>query len=193
MTRIASIGVRPRPLARHCAGRPRIATQPRRKPSRVRTELARDVRTIGTRAPSTTPAASAWARKVRFLASILPASRSGTTRICARPATGEMMFLIRAASGSMALSKARGPSRSPPVICPRSAILQSAAASMVDGIFVRHGFDRREDRNARLAHPYCDPKIDGVLHDVAFHVEIGEDVDRRIGDEQGFRHGREHP
>ena len=40
---------------------------------------------IGTRAPSTMPAASALARKVRFLASMLPASRSGTTRICARP------------------------------------------------------------------------------------------------------------
>src|SRR6516162_4248419 len=43
--------------------------------------------------------------------------------------------LIFAASGSMALSKASGPSRIPPVICPRSAILQSAAASIVDGIF----------------------------------------------------------
>ena len=37
--------------------------------------------------------------------------------------------------GSMALSKASGPSRSPPVIWPRSAILHSAAASMVEGIF----------------------------------------------------------
>jgi hypothetical protein len=44
--------------------------------------------------------------------------------------------LIRAASGSMALSKASGPSMSPPVICPRSAILHSAAASMVEGILV---------------------------------------------------------
>ena len=46
------------------------------------------------------------------------------------------MPLIRAASGSMALSKASGPSSSPPVIWPRSAILHSAAASMVEGIFV---------------------------------------------------------
>ena len=34
----------------------------------------------------------------------------------------------------MALSKASGPSRMPPVICPRSAILHSAAASRVDSI-----------------------------------------------------------
>ena len=46
------------------------------------------------------------------------------------------MPLMRAASGSMALSKASGPSSTPPVIWPRSAILQSAAASMVEGILV---------------------------------------------------------
>ena len=34
----------------------------------------------------------------------------------------------------MALSNASGPSSMPPVICPRSAILQSAAASIVAGI-----------------------------------------------------------
>src|SRR4029077_11962042 len=101
---------------------------------RLRTESAREVRMIGTRAPSTIPAASALARKVRFLASMLPASRSGTMRICARPATGEVMPLILAASGSMALSNASGPSRMAPVIWPRSAILHRAAASMVDGI-----------------------------------------------------------
>ena len=35
------------------------------------------------------PAESALARKIRFFASIFPASRSGTTRICALPATGD--------------------------------------------------------------------------------------------------------
>src|SRR5262245_22157245 len=83
---------------------------------RVRTWSAREVRMIGTRAPRTMPAASACERKVRFFASILPASRSGTTRICACPATGDLMPLMRAASGLIALSKARGPSSSPPVI-----------------------------------------------------------------------------
>src|SRR5262249_24656367 len=102
---------------------------------RARTESARDVRMTGTRAPRTIPAASARARNIRFLASIFPASRSGTTRICARPATSDLMPLILTASGSMALSNASGPSSAPPVICPRSAILHSAAASMVDGIF----------------------------------------------------------
>src|SRR5262249_23849905 len=102
---------------------------------RLRTESAREVSTIGTRAPSTMPAESALASRLRFLASMLPASRSGTSRICARPATSDLMPLILTASGSTALSKASGPSRMPPVIWPRSAILHSAAASMVEGIF----------------------------------------------------------
>ncbi len=50
-----------------------------------------------------------------------------------RPRTS--MPLIRAASLLIALSNASGPSSRPPVICPRSAILQSAAASIVAGIF----------------------------------------------------------
>ena len=46
--------------------------------TRLRTESARLVRIMGTRAPRTIPAASAFARKVRLFASMLPASRSGT-------------------------------------------------------------------------------------------------------------------
>ena len=41
---------------------------------------------------------------------MLPASRSGTTSTLARPATGEAIFLIAAASRLMALSSASGPS-----------------------------------------------------------------------------------
>src|SRR6516162_8903699 len=83
---------------------------------RVMTLSARLVRMIGTRAPSTMPAAAARARKERLLASMLPASRSGTTNTLARPATGETMCLIAAASSLIALSSASGPSRIPPVI-----------------------------------------------------------------------------
>src|SRR5262249_9961829 len=95
---------------------------------------ARLVRTIGTRAPRTMPAARASARYSSCLASKLPDSRSGTTRMSARPATADSMPLTFAASSEIALSKASGPSRMPPVICPRSAILQSAAASIVERI-----------------------------------------------------------
>ena len=102
---------------------------------RLSSESARLVRMIGTRAPSTIPAASAFARNDRLLASMLPASRSGTTRMFARPATGDAIFLIAAASGLMALSSASGPSSSAPVIWPRSAILHRAAASIVEGTF----------------------------------------------------------
>src|SRR5262249_20940584 len=50
-------------------------------PIRARTLSARLVRMMGTRAPSTMPAASAPARNVSCLASMLPASRSGTSRM----------------------------------------------------------------------------------------------------------------
>ena len=52
------------------------------------------------------------------------------------PATGEAIFLVRAASALIALSNASGPSSTPPSIWPRSAILHSAAASIVDGILL---------------------------------------------------------
>src|SRR5574337_1811073 len=96
---------------------------------------ARLVSTMGTRAPSTTPARTASARYSSCLATMLPDSRSGTTRISACPATADRMPLVLAATKDTALSKARGPSSSPPLICPRSAILQRAAASRVERIF----------------------------------------------------------
>src|SRR2546425_4015661 len=95
---------------------------------------ARLVKTNGRRGPSTTPASCASPRYSSCLASMLPDSRSGTTRISAWPATGDSMPLAFAASSEIALSKASGPSRIPPVICLRSAILQSAAASIVGAI-----------------------------------------------------------
>ncbi|CFP15955.1 Uncharacterised protein [Bordetella pertussis] len=118
---------------------------------------ARLVRTMGTRAPSTMPAAWALARKLRFLASMLPASRSGTTRTCARPATGETMPLTCAASGLMALSSASGPSSMPPWIWPRSAILHSAAASSVLGMLgmTCSTADRMATRGSPSPRPRC--------------------------------------
>jgi len=66
---------------------------------------------------------------------MLPDSISGTSKMSDFPATGEVMPFNRAALFEIALSKANGPSRIPPVICPRSAILHKAAASNVDRIF----------------------------------------------------------
>lgn len=52
-----------------------------------------------------------------------------------RKGTAEFYSSSRAESLVIALSSASGPSSTAPVICPRSAILHNAAASMVDGIF----------------------------------------------------------
>ena len=51
-------------------------------------------------------------------------------------------------------------------------------------------FDRGQDRDPRRAKADLGEEIDGVLHDVALGVEIGSDVDCRIGDEQRVRMGR---
>src|SRR5882762_1198692 len=72
---------------------------------RDRTLSARLVRMIGTLAPSTKPAVSAWARKLSCLARMFPASRSGATRMSGSPATSEWMSLVSAACLLIALNK----------------------------------------------------------------------------------------
>src|SRR5262245_17572735 len=56
---------------------------------RDRTLSARLVRMMGTRAPTTSPALAARARKLSCLARMLPASRSGARRMSGSPATGD--------------------------------------------------------------------------------------------------------
>src|SRR6516225_11321907 len=85
---------------------------------RALTLSARLVRMIGTRAPSTKPALSAFARNVSCFARMLPASRSGARRISGSPATAERIPFVLAAFLLMALSNAIGPSRIAPLICP---------------------------------------------------------------------------
>src|SRR5262249_50669370 len=97
---------------------------------RDRTLSARLVRITGTRVPRTRPALSALARKVSCLTSMFPPSSSGASKMSGSPETSETIPFICAASLLMALSNIRGPSRIPPVICSRSAILQRAAASI---------------------------------------------------------------
>ncbi len=154
---------------------------------RVVRESARLVRMIGTLAPSTMPAASAFARNVRLFASMLPASRSGTTRMLARPATGETIFLIFAAPRSIALSRARGPS-------------SDAACDLppVGHLAQRRSLDGRRDLGVHRLHggKNCDPRlrlaqgmaeVDGVLDDINLGFEIRGDVDGGVGNDQGFR------
>lgn len=57
-------------------------------------------------------------------------------QLSALPATRDAMPLVLAAMRLVALSMANGPSSSTPQICPRSAILHSDAASIVEGILI---------------------------------------------------------
>ena len=62
---------------------------------------------------------------------------------------------------------------------------------MVDGIFeVTVSTADRIATRGDLPKPACIIEIDGVLDDVPLGIEIGEDVDRRVRDEQGFGIGR---
>src|SRR4029453_11518295 len=96
------------------------------------------------------------------------------------------MPFIFAASGSMALSKASGPSSTPPVIWPRSAILHRAAASMVDGILDVTVSTAETMATRGVPSPACVNRSIAFWM-VALRIEIGEDVDRRVGDQQGLR------
>ena len=124
---------------------------------RVRSDSARLVRMIRTRALSTILAASACARNDRLFASMLPASRSGTTRIFARPATVDAICLTAAASTLIALSSARAPSSCAPVIWPRSAISLQRAGHDASA--------RCRDHGGRTAHPRGRPGHRGALGD----------------------------
>src|SRR4029079_10653185 len=53
--------------------------------------------------------------------------------------------------------------------------------------FGRYGFDRGQYRDARRAKTDLSEQIDRVLHDVAFDIEVGGNIDRRVGDEKRFR------
>jgi hypothetical protein len=146
---------------------------------------AREFRITGTRAPSTRPAASAWAMKVICLASILPASMPGTTSTSARPATSDRRPLVRAAAMSTALSIASGPSTKPAPDL--SALGHLGQDRRVDRRRDRgvHGFDRRQDPHAGAFDADGDGQVYGVLHDVDLGLQIGRDVDRGIGHQQG--------
>ena len=146
----------------------------------------RAVRTIGTRAPSTIPAASAWARKLRFFASCPAQPQGRSTADLGVLATGRVIPLIRAASGSVALSKASGPSSIPPVICPRSAILQSAAALSSTGFSLSRSRPPTGWRPAACP-SRCRPRGRWRSGRCRASVEVGEDVDRGVGDEQRLR------
>ena len=91
---------------------------------------------IGTRAPSTMPAAVGLGQEVRILRKHVAGFEIRNDQNLRVPRDRSTDALDRAASGSMALSKASGPSRTPPVIWPgrpscRAPPLRSSTGSSV--------------------------------------------------------------
>ena len=100
------------------------------------------------------------------------------------PATAETMPLVSAAAALIALSNASGPSSTPPRIWPRSAILQSAAASSVDGIRALTVSTADSKATFGRVDAKGDREVDRVLHDVDLVLEAGRDVDGAVGEDQ---------
>ena len=109
---------------------------------------------------------------------MLPASRSGTTRMSACPATGESIFLIRAA---VEVDR----------VVERQRAVEDAAGDLpaVGHLAQRAGFDRgrhvridrlhrRQDRHVRHRPAQGVREIDRVLDDVDLVLQRGGDVDR---------------
>jgi len=126
------------------------------------------------------------ADNIRLFASTLAVSRSGATRICAKPATDEPILFTVVACLLMASSTASGPSSMPPVIWPRSDILQRMAVSVVPRILesMTSIAESMATRGSPRPRRMC--RSMGVLDDVALGREVGQDVDRRVGYENDF-------
>ena len=78
----------------------------------------------------------------------------------------------------------------PPLICPRSAILQSAAASIVAGIFEVTVSTAARIATFGLSTTERDSKIDGVLANINFVFQGGSDIDRAVRNDQNLVIGR---
>src|SRR5208337_4804075 len=149
-------------LRRACASRTATAADA----SRVRRLSARLVNMMGNRAPSTMPAPSALDMYVSCLASMFPASRSGTRRMFALPATGETIFFVCAASSLTALSNASGPSTRPAAISHLAERCRDQGRRNLLGHCLHSG----ENCDFRLVETQHSRKVDGILANVALVI-----------------------
>ena len=173
-------------LRRACAYSTAAAQEARRE----RTESAREVKTIGTRAPRTSPAESALASKIKILCKhvagleIRHDQNLGATRnlgldaldLCGLGADGviESKRPVEDATGYLA------------------ALGHLAEGGRLDRgrNFRGHGFNGRKNRNSRRSEPHLREQIDHVLNDVNLGIEIGKYVDCSVGNKQRLGIGR---
>jgi len=173
--------LRPRPRRAAAARAHRAPHHARRQPRTLAS--ARLVRMIGTRAPSTMPAASARDKKLRFLTRCCPprgpAPRARRDR--RRPARRCSRARRLRADGVV---EREGTVQKAALDLATVGHLHSAAASMVDGILLVTV--STADRMATLGHstPRARMKSIAFWMMVALVIERREDVDRRVGDRE---------
>ena len=155
-----------------------------------RTLSARLVRMIGTRAPRTTPALSALARKLSCLARMFPASRSGAMRMSGSPATSDRMpFVFAASLADGVVEGQRAVQHTADDLLPLGHLAQGGG---VDGgrHLGRDRLHRGENRDLRPRDTERNGQVDGVLADVDFVLQRRRDIDGRVGDNQDLVIGR---
>ena len=114
----------------------------------------------------------------------------GTIRTSARPATGDEICLIRAASASTAASRSSGPSTMPPTICPPVRHLGQDRPVERGRHFGPHCFHRRQHGHFRQLDAERAREADRVLADVALLIGVRCDVQRDVAEDEAARIGR---
>ena len=157
---------------------------------RARTESAREVRMIGTRAPSTIPAAVGLGEERQVLCQHVAGFEVGHDQDL-RTARNRRLDTLdlrrlrvdRVVESERTIENATGD---------LAALGHLAQRGGVDGRgdLRGHRLDRRENSNPRSAEADLGEQIDRVLHDVALGFEVGKYVDGGVRDEQRLRIGR---
>ena len=145
---------------------------------------ARLVRMIGTLAPTTIPARCAPPKYSSCLASMLPDSRSGTSRMSASPATGDVSRFTRAASFAHRSIEGQRSIKNRP--CNLAAVRLLTHRVRIDRRYDLwiYRLNRRHYGVHGNRHTIQVGQVDGVLHNVDIVFKIGVDIDRGIGDQQ---------
>ena len=157
---------------------------------RVRTLSARLVRMMGTVAPKHNPGGIGLGQEDQVLCEQVAGFKVGHDQDLRTPRHRRMDALDRSRFGVDRIVHRQRPVEQP--AGDLTAVGHLAENCRVGGagdLWV-DDLNRRQDRYTRLSEPEADMQVDRVLHDVALRLEIGEDVDRGVGDEQNLGIGR---
>ena len=153
---------------------------------RVSAASARLVRMIGTRAPSTIPAASAPLRNDMLFASMLPGFKVRHDQHVGAAGDRRDNLLDRRGLGTDRIVERQRAVEQAAGDLPAVRHLAQGRGLDGRGHLGVDGFHRAEDRDADFVDAHRVGQVDRVLHDVDLDLQGRSDVDRRVGDDQGI-------